>query len=353
MLSTHAHTSTIPQFVFQRTLCAQDAATMARYRSFDNAAELRKGIIKFEPDRIELGAVFTHQPKMKERAVGKFEPVERELVFDLDASDYDDIRVCCKDKKMCDHCWAFMTSGVRALDDLIRKDFGFKHAMWVFSGRRGVHCWVSDKKARMLTNEQRAAVAQYIQVHEGGKSVEESKLYIEKDLANNSLHPSQKRVYEEVLSPAFQDIVLNTENPNNLGNPKVAETILALVKARVYTASTVAKVEDLLARVTGGNLTPLQGWAAIKKVKPDVAPGGKAAGYKAHMMEWVTQIIEFMYTAPRLVCTTTTTTTHAHVHTQRPTHTGRQRVHKAQPFAEIPVLHSPRHRHGLRAVPAL
>ena len=38
--------------------------------------------------------------------------------------------------------------------------------MFVFSGRRGVHCWVSDRLARKLTDEERTALANYINVYE-------------------------------------------------------------------------------------------------------------------------------------------------------------------------------------------
>lgn len=100
-----------------------------------------------------------------------FTPQLRELVFDIDMTDYDSIRTCCSGADICKRCWVFIAAAVRVLDKGIRDQFGYNHLLWVYSGRRGIHLWISDQEAMELTDEQRRALVGWLTVIQGGKEM--------------------------------------------------------------------------------------------------------------------------------------------------------------------------------------
>jgi DNA primase small subunit len=70
-------------------------------------------------------------------------------------------RNCCEGKAVCEQCFVLVKAAIRILDYSLRHEFGFCRIGFVFSGRRGVHCWVFDEAARMLSDAERNEVVKY------------------------------------------------------------------------------------------------------------------------------------------------------------------------------------------------
>ena len=83
-----------------------------------------------------------------------------------------------------------MTVAIKVLDRGLREDFGFESLLWVYSGRRGVHCWVADKRARQMPDDARTAVAEYFSVYKGGQQAKMS--------LTNPLHPALEEAFTKV-----------------------------------------------------------------------------------------------------------------------------------------------------------
>ncbi len=142
-----------------------------RNRSFSEPAHLHEYLYTFPVAGAYIGAEYEfplrgtfggHQPI----TIHDVKWIGRELVFDLDANEYDPVRFCsCKgQKKVCEECWPLMQDAAAIIDETLRKDFGFKKIVWVFTGGRGYHCWVLDKEAYSLTQEQRSGIVSYMQL---------------------------------------------------------------------------------------------------------------------------------------------------------------------------------------------
>lgn len=184
-----------------------------RYQSFSTQTELEKEMQKMVPYKIDIGAVYSHRPSQHNTVKsGTFQALEKELVFDIDMTDYDDVRRCCSAADICSKCWTLMTIAIRILDRALREAFGFHHLLWVYSGRRGVHCWVCDDAARKLSVAARSAVAEYLSLVKGSEET------VRKVILSDPIHPfiSQSLAVVEHYFPQYaiveQDILGSKES---------------------------------------------------------------------------------------------------------------------------------------------
>jgi len=173
------------------------------------------------PHKIDIGAVYSAKPKdHKILASTQFYPIERELVFDIDMTDYDDVRFCCRGADICSKCWTLMRFAMQILDRALHEDFGFEHRLWIYSGRRGVHCWVCDPTARELQSSIRQAIVEHLSILTGAKeSSKRVNLYL-------PLHPSLQHA-REIIADEFDRYACLDQD--FLGNDQRIDRFLRLV----------------------------------------------------------------------------------------------------------------------------
>ncbi|ESK91033.1 dna primase small subunit [Moniliophthora roreri MCA 2997] len=195
-----------------------------RYNSFSNSDDLKKQVCVYVPTRFEIGPVYSARPKDKKTVrPGAFKPMQRELVFDIDMTDYDPVRTCCSDTGICKRCWGFIAAAVRILDTAIRDQYGYQHLLWVYSGRRGIHLWISDKEALELTDEQRKAVVNWMSVVQPGK---DSGKKVNVRSGSKPLPPSLQAALRE-LADVFSDLILRDQDC--FGSESGYEALLQLI----------------------------------------------------------------------------------------------------------------------------
>ncbi len=168
-----------------------------RNLNFKTYNDMRDSLLKEVPAVIQLGAVYLSPTSMgdtssmgkisrlvnidltggaKERLLthemNKMNVSHRELVFDVDMSDYDGVidrsKCDCKESNavsVCKKCWIVMKAAIQVLNNVLTKDFGFRHVYFFYSGRRGFHCWVTDFRARCLSKDARSAIVDWMYTH--------------------------------------------------------------------------------------------------------------------------------------------------------------------------------------------
>ncbi|XP_036255784.1 DNA primase small subunit isoform X3 [Molothrus ater] len=192
-----------------------------RFQSFSSPQELERELQKINPYKIDIGAVYSHRPNQHNTVhLGAFQPQEKELVFDIDMTDYNDVRTCCSSADICSKCWTLMTIAVRIIDRALVEDLGVRHRLWVYSGRRGVHCWVCDDNVRKWSPALRAAAVEYLSLVKGGADT------VKKVSLSQPVHPFIRRSVAVVQEYFEQHALLGQDI---LGSPERWDKVLALL----------------------------------------------------------------------------------------------------------------------------
>ena len=192
-----------------------------------------------------------------------------------------------------------MGMAIQVMDMGLKSDFAFEHVAWFYSGRRGVHCWVCDDKARKLTNEARSAVASYFEVNLGSDKNKSFHL-------SSPLHPMLSRAYT-ILEPSFVSCVLPEEGHGLLATrASWTKLLLTLPNAANPVA---AKLEEKWAS-SKDNTTPEEKWVELTStLMAFIGKGGSTHNAKVaknlstadrtRIEHWPTETV-FKYTYPRL-----------------------------------------------------
>lgn len=221
-----------------------------RYQSFLNKQEFEKELMKMNPCKIDIGAIYNHPPKDRNRYhSGTFKAQTKELVFDIDMTDYDDVRSCCQGADICTKCWTLMKIAIRIIDEALRDDFGFRHILWIYSGRRGVHCWVCDDKARKLSAHARSAIVEYMSILKSG-SLEK------RVLLHSPVHPYIRRCI---------NIVNDYWLKYGIEDQKLLETEESVKKLLKLVPDEQLRSQIMEASLADSKLTSRQKWEKIRE----------------------------------------------------------------------------------------
>lgn len=91
----------------------------SRYLSYDDAKAFRKDLTEKLPYKIDIGATYSAPPS-EHKKFKVFQPVQRELIFDIDLTDYDFLEVDANKLETCDACWPIMAVAVKTMDRILR-----------------------------------------------------------------------------------------------------------------------------------------------------------------------------------------------------------------------------------------
>lgn len=181
-LSRREISMTLPGDIYIRYQTIEYEDSNDEHTTLDHKLEaqvelFKQMLAKKQPIKIDIGAVYNNCPKYKSSRHKDHEakgayciPKEKEICFDIDMTDYDPVRRCCSGADICLKCWPLMKVAAKIIKQELARTFGLTQLLFVYSGRRGIHCWVCDREAREFSGPVRTALASYLDILKGSGS---------------------------------------------------------------------------------------------------------------------------------------------------------------------------------------
>lgn len=178
--------------------------------SFEDPSALHDFLVDRTPLHAYVGAVYDNPPT-RQSPIHTLGWLGHELVFDIDLNEYDAVRnyicTCQGADQLCNRCWQLITLAINIIDETLRLDFGMEDIVWVFSGRRGIHGWVTDSCGFNLTQEQRMSIIDYLTVIHGEE--ETARVEDRKDLPEDFRKRVEYNVFRAFLTDVKRKDLLN------------------------------------------------------------------------------------------------------------------------------------------------
>jgi DNA primase catalytic subunit len=129
--------------------------------NFHHPYDIYKLVLERKVVSIHVGVILYEKHKKSEELADLYLMNGAPLIFDVDINDYCDNRTDCpcgKSRGVCNICWrTYLSPAITQLREFCL-ELGFVQLQCFFSGRRGFHYWVMDRKAWILTDEQRKMI---------------------------------------------------------------------------------------------------------------------------------------------------------------------------------------------------
>lgn len=183
-----------------------------------------------------------------------------------------------------------MKIAIKVLDRALREDFGFQHLFFVYSGRRGVHCWVCDKSARCLSNEQRSAVAEYLNLVAQGANRARAEIRMN---GCAEIHPSVLEAHK-ICEKYFRDDpigVLQGQDILNKNRPHIGNILETLLPTE---RETMTKFLNEHSEASSNQI-----WAQLERLQEERSRNAGSFRQKSDAKLMLKEVV-LQYTYPRL-----------------------------------------------------